>query len=36
MSGYATGSPAAVGLLVVLVVGAAITYVVQRLWRNKR
>ena len=36
MSGYATGSPVAVGLLVILVVGAAITYVAQRLWRNKR
>ncbi len=36
MSGYATGSPAAVGVLVVLVVVAALAYVIQRLWRNKR
>ena len=36
MWGYATGNPTVIGVVVVLVVGAAIAYLVQRYLKRKR
>lgn len=34
MWGYAEGNPTVVGIVVIIVVGAAVAYVARRLWKR--
>ena len=36
MWGYAEGNPTLVGIVVILITGAAVGYVVRRLWKRER